>query len=85
MGHTIYLCGYLRIVESNDTRAACRSAPTAGMVGPPGSNKGHWQNSALPKDADGWFPNATVFTGSWRPVWGEWALDFSDEVSPNGA
>jgi poly(3-hydroxyalkanoate) synthetase len=85
MGHTIYLCGYLRIVESNDTRAACRSAPTAGMFGPPGSNKGHWQNSALPKEADGWFPNATAFKGSWRPVWGEWALDFSDEVSPNGA
>ena len=53
------------------------SGHIAGIVSPPGSKYGHWQNSALPKEADEWFRNATAVKGSWWPVWDEWVSDFS--------
>ncbi len=48
------------------------SGHIAGIVSPPGSKYGHWQNATLPKDADEWFRNATAVQGSWWPVWDEW-------------
>jgi polyhydroxyalkanoate synthase len=53
------------------------SGHIAGIVSPPGSKYGHWQNFALPKEADEWFRNATAVKGSWWPVWDEWVSDFS--------
>ena len=53
------------------------SGHIAGIVSPPGSKYGHWQNSALPKEADEWIRNATAVKGSWWPVWDEWVSDFS--------
>jgi polyhydroxyalkanoate synthase subunit PhaC len=53
------------------------SGHIAGIVSPPGSKYGHWQNSALPKEADEWFRNATAVKGSWWPLWDEWVSDFS--------
>jgi polyhydroxyalkanoate synthase subunit PhaC len=53
------------------------SGHIAGIVSPPGSKYGHWQNSALPKEADEWFRNATAAKGSWWPLWDEWVSDFS--------
>ncbi|MFI5015991.1 MAG: PHA/PHB synthase family protein [Hyphomicrobiales bacterium] len=53
------------------------SGHIAGIISPPGSKYGHWQNSALPKEADEWFRNATAVQGSWWPIWDEWVSDFS--------
>jgi polyhydroxyalkanoate synthase len=53
------------------------SGHIAGIVSPPGSKYGHWQNSTLPKKADEWLQNATAFKGSWWPAWDEWVSEFS--------
>jgi polyhydroxyalkanoate synthase len=47
------------------------SGHIAGIVSPPGSKYGHWQNSVLPAESDDWFHSATAVKGSWWPVWDE--------------
>jgi polyhydroxyalkanoate synthase len=53
------------------------SGHIAGIVSPPGSKYGHWQNAALPKEPEEWLRGATAVQGSWWPVWDEWVSDFS--------
>jgi polyhydroxyalkanoate synthase subunit PhaC len=54
------------------------SGHIAGVISPPGSKYGHWQNPDLPPDPDEWFRKATAVSGSWWPVWDAWVAGLSD-------
>jgi polyhydroxyalkanoate synthase len=54
------------------------SGHIAGVISPPGSKYGHWQNAHLPADPDEWFCTATSVSGSWWPVWDQWLAGVSD-------
>jgi polyhydroxyalkanoate synthase len=48
------------------------SGHIAGMISPPGSKYGHWQNTNLPKTPAEWFETANLVKSSWWPTWEEW-------------
>jgi polyhydroxyalkanoate synthase len=48
------------------------SGHIAGVVNPPDSKYGHWQNEATPPSAEEWFAGAVEEPGSWWPVWQRW-------------
>jgi len=48
------------------------SGHIAGVISPPGSKYGHWQNPNLPKSAAEWFETANPVRTSWWPAWEEW-------------
>jgi poly[(R)-3-hydroxyalkanoate] polymerase subunit PhaC len=48
------------------------SGHIAGVVNPPGSKYGHWQNDTNPPSPDDWLATATRHVSSWWPVWEEW-------------
>lgn len=48
------------------------SGHIAGMISPPGSKYGHWQNTNLPKTPAEWFEAASLVQSSWWPTWEEW-------------
>ena len=54
------------------------SGHIAGVISPPGSKYGHWQNPHHPTDPDEWFRTATADSGSWWPVWDQWVAGFSE-------
>ena len=64
------------------------SGHIAGVISPPGSKYGHWQNPHLPTDPDEWFRTATAASGSWWPVWDQWVAGLSkgmvDAREPGG-
>jgi polyhydroxyalkanoate synthase len=45
---------------------------TPGVISPPGSRYGHWQNPNLPKSPAEWFETANLVQTSWWPTWEEW-------------
>ena len=53
------------------------SGHIAGVISPPGSRYGHYQNPNLPERPDEWFEGADLVAGSWWPVWEEWVSQFS--------
>jgi polyhydroxyalkanoate synthase subunit PhaC len=53
------------------------SGHIAGVINPPGSKYGHWQNDELPKTPDEWLKKAASVPGSWWPAWDEWVSQFS--------
>jgi polyhydroxyalkanoate synthase len=48
------------------------SGHIAGVISPPGSRYGHWQNPNLPKSPAEWFAIANLVQTSWWPTWEEW-------------
>jgi polyhydroxyalkanoate synthase subunit PhaC len=48
------------------------SGHIAGVISPPGSRYGHWQNPNLPRDPAEWFETASLVQTSWWPAWEEW-------------
>jgi len=48
------------------------SGHIAGMISPPGSKYGHWQNTNLPKTPAEWFETVSLVKSSWWPTWEEW-------------
>ena len=48
------------------------SGHIAGIISPPGSRYGHWQNTNLPKTPAEWFEAASLVQTSWWPTWEEW-------------
>jgi polyhydroxyalkanoate synthase len=44
----------------------------AGVISPPGTKYGHWENDKLPSSPDEWFGGATPNQGSWWPLWDQW-------------
>jgi poly[(R)-3-hydroxyalkanoate] polymerase subunit PhaC len=53
------------------------SGHIAGVISPPGSRYGHYQNPDLPERADEWLEGADLVAGSWWPLWEEWASEHS--------
>ena len=47
------------------------SGHIAGVISPPGSKYGHWQNPNLPKSPAEWFEAANLVQTSWWPAWEE--------------
>jgi polyhydroxyalkanoate synthase subunit PhaC len=48
------------------------SGHIAGIISPPGSRYGHWQNTSLPKTPAEWFETAVFVKTSWWLTWEEW-------------
>jgi polyhydroxyalkanoate synthase len=48
------------------------SGHIAGVISPPGSRYGHWQNPNLPTSPAEWFETANLVQTSWWPTWEEW-------------
>ena len=48
------------------------SGHIAGVVNPPGSKYGHYENDKNPPTAEEWLAGATKHPDSWWPVWEEW-------------
>jgi polyhydroxyalkanoate synthase len=48
------------------------SGHIAGVISPPGSKYGHWQNPNLPKSATEWFETANPVQTSWWLAWEDW-------------
>jgi polyhydroxyalkanoate synthase len=48
------------------------SGHIAGVISPPGSKYGHWQNPNLPKSAAEWFETANPVQTSWWLTWEDW-------------
>ena len=48
------------------------SGHIAGIISPPGSRYGHWQNTSLPISPAEWFETASFVKASWWPTWEEW-------------
>ena len=53
------------------------SGHIAGIISPPGSRYGHWQNPELPERPEQWFEGADLVESSWWPVWEEWVAEHS--------
>ena len=51
------------------------SGHIAGVVNPPGSKYGYWQNDELPRTPDEWFEKAAPISGSWWPAWDQWVSE----------
>jgi len=58
------------------------SGHIAGVVNPPGSKYGHWENDNNPPSPEEWLTTATAVPGSWWPVWGRWASQYSGGEVP---
>jgi polyhydroxyalkanoate synthase subunit PhaC len=53
------------------------SGHIAGVVNPPGSKYGHWENDNNPATPEGWLAIATAAPDSWWPVWERWVSQYS--------
>jgi polyhydroxyalkanoate synthase subunit PhaC len=58
------------------------SGHIAGVVNPPGSKYGHWQNDQNPPTAEEWLTTATAVADSWWPVWERWVAQYSGGEVP---
>jgi polyhydroxyalkanoate synthase len=52
------------------------SGHIAGVVNPPGSKYGHWENAKTPPTPEQWLESATLVNDSWWPSWEEWIHKF---------
>jgi polyhydroxyalkanoate synthase len=48
------------------------SGHIAGVVNPPGSKYGHWENAKNPQTPEKWLETATLVNESWWPSWEKW-------------
>jgi poly[(R)-3-hydroxyalkanoate] polymerase subunit PhaC len=48
------------------------SGHIAGVVNPPGSKYGHWENDARPQTPEEWLAGAVQVADSWWPAWQRW-------------
>ena len=58
------------------------SGHIAGVVNPPGSKYGHWENDKNPPTPDDWLAAATKHDGSWWPVWEDWVAQYAGGEVP---
>ena len=58
------------------------SGHIAGVVNPPGSKYGHWENDANPPTAEEWLAGATQRADSWWPVWERWIAKYAGGEVP---
>jgi len=58
------------------------SGHIAGVVNPPGSKYGHWENGKNPPTPEEWLATATAVPDSWWPAWERWVSQYSDGDVP---
>ena len=58
------------------------SGHIAGVVNPPGSKYGHWENDTNPPTADEWLAGATAHLESWWPGWERWVSRYAGGEVP---
>jgi polyhydroxyalkanoate synthase subunit PhaC len=58
------------------------SGHIAGVVNPPGSKYGYWQNEANPPSAEEWLTGAVEQPGSWWPAWERWLARYGGGEVP---
>jgi len=58
------------------------SGHIAGVVNPPGSKYGHWENDRNPPTPEEWLASATAVPDSWWPVWERWVSRYSGGEVP---
>ena len=58
------------------------SGHIAGVVNPPGSKYGHWENDKYPPTAEEWLAGATQHRDSWWPVWERWITKYAGGTVP---
>jgi polyhydroxyalkanoate synthase len=59
------------------------SGHIAGVVNPPGSKYGHWENPENPPDPETWLAAAAKIDESWWPDWEKWVAQYGGgEVPP---
>jgi len=58
------------------------SGHIAGVVNPPGSKYGHWENENNPPTPEEWLAGATQRPDSWWPVWESWVSKYSGGEIP---
>ncbi len=58
------------------------SGHIAGVVNPPGSKYGHWENDNNPPTAEEWLASATQRPDSWWPVWEQWIAKYAGGEVP---
>ncbi|WP_417605454.1 PHA/PHB synthase family protein [Primorskyibacter flagellatus] len=65
--------GVQKMGARSKTFIVSESGHIAGIVNPPSKKKyGHYTNTDLKQDAEGWMEGATFTAGSWWPRWEEW-------------
>jgi polyhydroxyalkanoate synthase len=58
------------------------SGHIAGVVNPPGSKYGHWENPENPPDPDAWLAAAVRIDESWWPDWEKWVAQYGGGEVP---
>src|SRR5438132_13335724 len=58
------------------------SGHIAGVVNPPGSKYGHFENDKNPPTAEEWLAGATEHPDSWWPVWERWIEEYAGGEVP---
>jgi polyhydroxyalkanoate synthase len=58
------------------------SGHIAGVVNPPGSKYGHWENDENPPTAEAWLAGATQHADSWWPLWQRWVSKYTGGTVP---
>jgi polyhydroxyalkanoate synthase len=58
------------------------SGHIAGVVSPPGSKYGHWENDKNPPTPEAWLSTATAYPDSWWPVWERWISHYAGGQVP---
>jgi len=58
------------------------SGHIAGVVNPPGSKYGHWENNNNPPTPEEWLATATSVPDSWWPMWERWVSQYSGGEVP---
>jgi polyhydroxyalkanoate synthase len=58
------------------------SGHIAGVINPPGSKYGHWENDNNPPTAEEWLATATAHRDSWWPLWAKWVAEYAGSQVP---
>jgi polyhydroxyalkanoate synthase len=58
------------------------SGHIAGVINPPGSKYGHWENDKNPPTPEEWEASATAVPDSWWPAWERWVAQYSGGEVP---
>jgi polyhydroxyalkanoate synthase len=58
------------------------SGHIAGVVSPPGSKYGHWENEGVPESTHAWFEAANARESSWWPAWDRWVSEYAGGSVP---
>ena len=58
------------------------SGHIAGVINPPGSKYGHWENDSNPPTPEEWLASANSVPDSWWPLWERWISQYSGGEVP---